>query len=188
VRKLERRAVDQPQPTLLTDAPVGVLRAIRLVAFDFDGVFTDDAVYVSERGEESVRCWRGDGLGLRKLDALGIATVILSTEVNAVVTLRARKLRIECLQGLEDKRDALTTVASRAGVPLSDVAYVGNDINDALCFSAVGVAIAASNAHQDVRGCVRYRTGTPGGYGAVREVCDCIERAHRMALGAKRKR
>ena len=164
---------------LLASAPADLLRAIRLVAFDFDGVFTDDAVYVGEDGRESVRCWRGDGLGLRKLDALGVATVILSTEVNPVVGLRARKLRITCHQALEDKRRVLTTVAADAGVQLSETAYVGNDINDALCFSAVGVPIAVRNAHPDVQECARYRTETAGGYGAVREVCDCIDRALR---------
>ena len=55
----------------LSAAPADHLRAIRFVAFDFDGVFTDDAVYVSQDGSELVRCWRGDGLGLRKLDTLG---------------------------------------------------------------------------------------------------------------------
>jgi 3-deoxy-D-manno-octulosonate 8-phosphate phosphatase (KDO 8-P phosphatase) len=70
-------------------------------------------------------------------------------------------------------------MASEAGVPLAEIAYVGNDINDALCFSAVGVAIAVRNAHPDVLAGARYRTETAGGYGAVREVCDCIDRAHR---------
>lgn len=173
---------------LLSAAPAAALRAVRMVAFDFDGVFTDDAVYVSEDGRESVRCWRGDGLGLRKLDALGIATVILSTEVNPVVGVRARKLRIQCVQGLDDKRSALDRVASDARVPLADVAYVGNDINDALCFSAVGLPIAVSNAHEDVLGCAKYRTAAGGGYGAVREVCDCIDRAYRDAAGSVRGR
>ena len=178
MRQLERPAVgDVPR---LTEAPAAILRAIRLVAFDFDGVFTDNAVYVSEDGRESVRCWRGDGLGLRKLDALGVASVILSTEVNPVVAMRARKLRIECHQGLEDKREALASVAIRAGVPLADVAYVGNDINDAECFAVVGLPIAVRDAHADVVACVRYLTDTPGGHGAVREVCDCIARAHRV--------
>lgn len=189
MRDLERPGLsDRESPVVtgvpsLCEAPAALLRAVRLVAFDFDGVFTDDAVYVSEDGRESVRCWRGDGLGLRKLDALGIATVILSTEVNPVVGLRARKLRIQCHQGLEDKRAMLTLVTSSAGVRLADTAYVGNDINDALCFSAVGLPIAVRNAHRDVLGCARYRTDTAGGYGAVREVCDCIERAHGIEAG-----
>ena len=128
-----------------------------------------------------MRCWRGDGLGLRKLHALGVETIILSTEVNPVVTARARKLKIKCHQGLDDKRAVLARIAADAGVALTQIAYVGNDINDALCFTAVGVAIAVRNAHPDILGCARYRTETAGGHGAVREVCDCIDRAHRSA-------
>ena len=156
------------------------LRAIRFVAFDFDGVFTDDAVYVSQDGSELVRCWRGDGLGLRKLDTLGIGSAILSTEANPIVGVRARKLRIRCLQGLENKFDSLVALAREAGLDLREFAFVGNDINDLLCFSAVGLPIGVPNAHEDVRGCIRYLTGTAGGYGAVREVCDAFARAHAL--------
>ncbi len=126
-------------PSIETASAVD-LRAIRFVAFDFDGVFTDDAVYVSQDGTESVRCWRGDGLGLRKLDALGIGTAILSTEVNPVVGVRARKLRIACFQGLEDKCARLEALAGEVGIPLAAFAYVGNDINDLGCFVAVRTA------------------------------------------------
>ena len=162
----------------LRDAPADELRRVRFVGFDFDGVFTDDAVYVSQDGVEMVRCWRGDGLGLRKLDALGIRSAILSTEVNPVVGLRARKLRIECFQGLDDKRSRLEAIAVEIGVPLESCAYVGNDINDLLCLSAVGLPIAVRNAHPDVLGCARYQTDERGGQGAVREVCDAVARAH----------
>jgi YrbI family 3-deoxy-D-manno-octulosonate 8-phosphate phosphatase len=167
-----------PDVPPIHSAPAAELRTIRFVAFDFDGVFTDDAVYVGNEGVEMVRCWRGDGLGLRKLDALGIGSAILSTEVNPVVGVRARKLRIRCFQGLDDKRTGLAALASEVGIPLNQFAYVGNDINDLVCFSAVGLPIAVRNAHADVLGCVRYRTETAGGYGAVREVCDTFARAH----------
>ena len=165
----------------LRAAPAEELRRVRFVGFDFDGVFTDDAVYVSQEGVELVRCWRGDGLGLRKLDALGIRSAILSTEVNPVVGIRARKLRIECFQGLENKRSRLDAIALDLGVSLESCAYVGNDINDQLCFAGVGLPIAVRNAHADVLGCVRYQTEAQGGHGAVREVCDAIARAHASA-------
>ena len=71
-------------------------RKIRLVAFDFDGVFTDNMVYVFENGSEAVRCFRSDGIGLQKLKQLGIETAIISTESNPVVSARARKLKIRC--------------------------------------------------------------------------------------------
>ncbi len=71
-----------------------LISKIRLIAFDFDGVFTDNMVYVSEDGTETVRCFRSDGIGLQKLRQLGIEMMIISTEANPVVSARARKLKI----------------------------------------------------------------------------------------------
>jgi 3-deoxy-D-manno-octulosonate 8-phosphate phosphatase (KDO 8-P phosphatase) len=168
----------------LRSAPPVELRNIRFIVFDFDGVFTDDAVYVSQDGTEMVRCWRGDGLGLRKLDALGIGSAILSTEINPVVGVRARKMRIQCYQGIENKRERLEALGAETGLPLKLFAYVGNDINDLLCFGGVGLPIAVRNAHPDVLECVRYRTDAAGGHGAVREVCDVFARAYQAAQAA----
>ncbi|OGO43577.1 MAG: 3-deoxy-D-manno-octulosonate 8-phosphate phosphatase [Chloroflexi bacterium RBG_16_58_8] len=152
------------------------IRAIRLVAFDFDGVFTDNMVYVSQDGTESVKCFRGDGLGLNKLERAGIAAVILSTETNPVVTARSQKLGIRCIQGCEDKGTALQTLAREMGISLEQVAFVGNDLNDLACLEAVGLPIVVRDAHPDVIPGASYRTSTPGGHGAVREICDLFER------------
>lgn len=150
------------------------LRTIKLVVFDFDGVFTDNTVYVSQDGVESVRCWRGDGLGLMRLKAAGVETVILSTETNPVVTARSRKLATRCEQGCEDKLARLKALARELNVSLEETAFVGNDVNDLECLQAVGVPIVVRDAHPDVIGRAILRTQTPGGRGAVREVCDLI--------------
>ena len=152
------------------------IRMTRLVVFDFDGVFTDNTVLVFEDGSEAVRCWRGDGLGLRKLERLGIAAVILSTETNPVVSSRARKLKVRCLQGIENKCAALESLAQEMDLSLSQVAFVGNDINDVPCLACVGLPIVVQDAHPDVIPHARYETKARGGHGAVREVCDLFER------------
>ena len=147
---------------------------IRLMVFDFDGVFTDNTVWTDSSGNESVRCWRGDGLGLERLRELAIPTWVLSTETNPVVERRCAKLGVPCRQGLRVKHEALLEVAADEGVALEHVAYVGNDINDAECLRLVGVPIIVFDAHPDVVPLARYRTRTPGGFGAVREVCDWV--------------
>jgi len=152
-----------------------VIRKIRLVGFDFDGVFTDNMVYVLQDGSEAVRCSRSDGIGLQKLKKLGIETVIISTESNPVVSARARKLKIRCLQDCQDKRTALEKVAQESGIALDEVAFVGNDVNDRACLVNVGLPIIVHDAHQDVVSIARYRTKARGGYGAVREICDLFE-------------
>ena len=153
-----------------------LLAKIRLVAFDFDGVFTDNMVYVLEDGTEAVRCFRSDGLGLQKLEQLGIETAIISTEANPVVSARARKLKIRCVQDCRDKRAALESIAKESGISLTEVAFVGNDINDLPCLECVALPIVVQDAHPDVVSTARYQTKNPGGHGAVREVCDLFER------------
>ena len=159
-------------PIDVSTTVVELIRSIRLIVFDFDGVFTDNFVYVDQHGVESVRCWRGDGLGLRALDRLGIHMAIVSTETNPVVTMRAKKLKIECLQGIERKLDEVDALRHRHGLERNQVAFVGNDTNDAECLRAVGFPIVVADAHDDVRGLAMYTTRAPGGRGAVREVCD----------------
>jgi YrbI family 3-deoxy-D-manno-octulosonate 8-phosphate phosphatase len=149
---------------------------VRLVAFDFDGVFTDNTVYVSQDGTETVRCNRSDGFGLRKLEALNLVPIIVSTEINPVVTARGTKLGIRVVQACADKRTALDELMSELGIALENVAFVGNDINDLSCLTAVGLPIVVQDAHPDVLPYACYRTKALGGFGAVREICDMFER------------
>jgi 3-deoxy-D-manno-octulosonate 8-phosphate phosphatase (KDO 8-P phosphatase) len=166
-------------PSLSPPAPE-ILRGIRLIVFDFDGVFTDNAVYVFQDGTEAVRCSRSDGIGLRALERVGITPLILSAEPNPVVTARAQKLRVRCIQGVDDKLSALQSLAAEMQITMREIAYVGNDVNDAACLQAVRLPIVVRDAHEDVVPLARYQTRQNGGAGAVREVCDLFVRAHRV--------
>lgn len=154
------------------------LGELRLVVFDFDGVFTDNSVWVFDDGREAVRCTRADGIGLSKLKAIGVETAIISTEKNPVVGHRARKLGIRCVQACDDKRAAIINMTRELSIPLPSVAFVGNDLNDLPACEVVGFAIAVADAHPDMAGAARWKTQRAGGQGAVREVCDLIARAH----------
>ena len=160
-----------------------LIPAVRLVAFDFDGVFTDNSVFVFEDGSEAVRCSRSDGIGLRKLDKLGLETVVISSETNTVVAVRCRKLRIRCVQDTEDKLARLRDIVGELDIDLSRVAFVGNDINDLKCMERVGMPIAVEDAYPVVVQVACYKTAAPGGRGAVREVCDLFERVLRGDSG-----
>jgi 3-deoxy-D-manno-octulosonate 8-phosphate phosphatase (KDO 8-P phosphatase) len=149
-------------------------RHVRMVVFDFDGVFTDNTVWSDETGSEWVRCFRSDGLGLQKLRQLSIPAWVLSTETHPVVSKRCAKLGIPVRQGLANKAAELEKLAAETGVALRDLAYVGNDINDLGCLALAGIPIVVMDAHPDVLSSARYRTERAGGFGAVREVCDWI--------------
>ena len=154
-----------------------LIRRIRLVGFDFDGVFTDNMVYVSQDGSEAVRCNRSDSLGLQILRQFGIEIIIISTESNPVVSARAQKLNMPCVQGCQDKLSVLKNCAEKTGLTLKETAFVGNDINDRECLTAVGLPIVVQDAHPDVVPLAVYQTKSPGGNGAVREICDLFKQA-----------
>lgn len=163
-----------PKQTARPAALKDLVPRVRLVVFDFDGVLTDNTVMVSQDGSESVRCWRGDGLGLTALRALGVDLLVISTETNRVVAARAGKLNLECVQGVGDKGAALASIIEQRGLTPAQVAYVGNDVNDLACLAMVGLPIVVQDAHASVWGAARWRTRAPGGRGAVREVCDAF--------------
>jgi N-acylneuraminate cytidylyltransferase len=157
------------------------LSRVRLLVLDFDGVMTDNRVLVTEDGTEAVFCSRGDGWGLRILREAGIDVFVLSTEENPVVQARCRKLGLECIQGSADKEASLRDLAQRRGLRASDVAYVGNDGNDAGCLRWAGVPIVVADATPEVLPLARLITTRPGGHGAIREVVAWILQARREA-------
>ncbi|HKQ45297.1 MAG TPA: acylneuraminate cytidylyltransferase [Rhizomicrobium sp.] len=144
------------------------------VVFDFDGVMTDNKVWVGQGGEELVRCDRSDGMGIENLKKLGIPVLILSKERNAVVSARAEKIGVECVQAMDEKGPALEAWARRTGLDLSSVVYVGNDVNDIPCLERVGMPVIVADAHPGVFPYARIVLAAKGGEGAVREICDRI--------------
>jgi YrbI family 3-deoxy-D-manno-octulosonate 8-phosphate phosphatase len=147
---------------------------VRIAAFDFDGVFTDNKVYVDQNGVETVACTRADGMGLERLRDVGVETVVISSEVNAVVAARCKKLGLHCIHGTRDKLTELTRFARERGVGLEQVAFVGNDLNDLACLQAVGLPIAVHDAHPSAKQAAVVVTDAAGGQGCVREVCDFV--------------
>lgn len=151
-----------------------LLRDIRLLVLDFDGVLTDNRVLVLEDGREAVLCSRGDGMGIGLLKAAGVPVTVLSKEVNPVVGARCRKLGIPHVQGIDDKIAELRKMAAERRLDLTQIAYMGNDVNDLACMEACGVAIAPADAHPPALRIADLVTTADGGFGAVREVCDLL--------------
>lgn len=153
------------------------LAAARRVAFlgiDFDGVMTDNTVFVFEDGREAVRCSRLEGFGLRRLDGAGVAAAIISTEANPVVSARAAKLKLPCYQNIDDKVAALGDLLESRGIGWDEAAFIGNDINDAEVLKRVGLPVVVADAHECLNALNAFRTSRRGGDGAVRELCDAI--------------
>jgi YrbI family 3-deoxy-D-manno-octulosonate 8-phosphate phosphatase len=149
-------------------------KRVDLLVLDFDGVLTDDRVWVDQDGHEMVAANRRDGLGIAALHKAGIPMVVLSTESNPVVAARCRKLNLESIQGLADKSQALQRLIQDRHVDPTHVIYLGNDVNDLPCFPLVGCALAVADAHPEVLSKADIVLTRLGGDGAVRELCDRI--------------
>jgi YrbI family 3-deoxy-D-manno-octulosonate 8-phosphate phosphatase len=156
-----------------------LLEHVRLAVFDFDGVFTDNRVWVNEQGQETLAFSRSDGLGLRRLEEVGVSPLIVSMERNPIVGARAAKLGVNCVQGVDDKLAVLQERTVGLGIPLEETAYVGNDINDAECLRVVGVPVVPADAWPEVVPLARWVLSRAGGTGCVREFCDAVWAARR---------
>ncbi len=165
-----------PDGELLMLVPRGLpgSEAVKLIVYDFDGVMTDNRVFVDQNGLESVAANRSDGLGINMIRKLGIEQCILSTEINPVVRARAEKIGIEAIHGVADKGSALIELAANKNVSLGDLLYVGNDVNDSDAMGLAGFKVAPADSHPAILALADYVTEAAGGRGVVRELADVL--------------
>jgi len=151
-------------------------RKIELIICDFDGVLTDNRVWTDQDGREMVAAFRSDSLRMGELREKGMDVMILSSEVNPAVAARANKMGVEAVHGvgLQDKGRALRQVLEQKNVKAENVIYVGNDLNDLPCFEIAGWSVAVADAYPEVIRAADHVLSKPGGYGALRELCDLI--------------
>lgn len=153
--------------------------SVKLLVLDFDGVLTDNRVYVDQNGIEMVSCWRSDGIGLKRVNEIGVKTLVISSEINHVVEKRCAKLGIDCIAGVRDKLPVLKRVIREQNLSPLNVCYVGNDLPDLGCLKYVGHPVAVEGSVKEILAAAKYITKREGGAGAVREICDLIYNNHK---------
>ncbi|HLI86538.1 MAG TPA: HAD hydrolase family protein [Bryobacteraceae bacterium] len=152
---------------------------VRLLLMDVDGVLTDGRLYhvpdaqgrmVETKGFDSQ-----DGIALQWLHSKGIRTGVISGRVSPATEERARQVKMTYVyQGYIEKIPILDEILRDAGVEASAVAYIGDDLTDAVIMRRVGFPIATANARAEVKRLARYVTRSAGGSGAVREVIELL--------------
>ena len=140
--------------------------------FDFDGVLTDNLVYLDQNGVESVSCSRADGLAFDVLRKLNKPAFILSTEKSIVVAMRAKKLKIPAIQGVSDKVRAIKELIDENHYNIKNILYVGNDLNDYLAMQFCGYSVCPSDSHPKIKHISDICLSTNGGNGVVRELLE----------------
>lgn len=163
------------------------LQKIRILATDVDGVLTDAGMYYSESGDEWKKFNTRDGMGIKLLQKAGFVTAIVTQERTKLVARRAEKLAIpELHQGVMDKLSLLRELVARHGLSLSQVAYIGDDVNDLEALQAVGFSAAPADGMPGIRAAVDYVCDKKGGEGCVRELAELLLQAQTASKSVRR--
>ena len=147
---------------------------IELVIFDFDGVMTNNKFLLNKKGAESVELSREDGLSISLLKKILIKIIILSSEKNNIVTKRCKKLKVECIQGISNKKKILESYINKFGINPKNILYVGNDLNDLECMKIVGWPIAVNDADPKIKDVSKIILKKKGGQGIVKEIYNLL--------------
>jgi YrbI family 3-deoxy-D-manno-octulosonate 8-phosphate phosphatase len=169
-------AMVTPVTTFVAKRPMP--EKIELVISDFDGVITDNRVWIDQHGTEFVAAYRSDSIGVQLLRETGIEVMILSSEPNRVVEARARKMGVQVIHGvgIHDKGRVMREVLEQKNVRAENVIFIGNDVNDLPCFEVAGWSVAVADAYPEVIDAADFVLSKSGGHGALREVCDLIRK------------
>ena len=151
------------------------MNRLKAVALDVDGVLTDGTFWWGPDGIELKRFSFRDVMGISRASRQGIVFALISGEDNQLVTRFAKKMNITNLYlGCKDKASALNVFAQEQGLALSEIGFMGDDINDVPAMKLAGMAAAPANAHQSAVAAARFIAKNPGGNGAVREWLDSL--------------
>jgi 3-deoxy-D-manno-octulosonate 8-phosphate phosphatase (KDO 8-P phosphatase) len=152
-----------------------LLKSIQAIAFDVDGVLTDGGLWWGPSGEEWKRFSFSDIMGVSLARRAGLKLALISGEDSPLVDRYAKKMHIRHVyKGCRDKASALREFAAAINMELSDICFMGDDINDLPALQLAGLAAAPSNASQEVLACAAFIAKTTGGNGAVRQLVDAL--------------
>tara|TARA_Y100000816_G_C26051206_1_gene551195 strand:- start:393 stop:899 length:507 start_codon:yes stop_codon:yes gene_type:complete len=144
------------------------------IIFDFDGVLTNNKVYIDSLGNETVECSRGDGLAFDVLNKIDLQTFIISSEKNKVVEKRAKKLKVKCYNGIKDKEKLLDRLVKKNKFNFNKIMFVGNDLNDFSCMKKCGFSACPADSHSEIKKISKIILKSKGGDNIVREIVEDV--------------
>lgn len=145
---------------------------IKLLAYDFDGVMTDNKALIDEFGNEKVFVNRSDGLAINIFRKLGYNQLIISTENSQIIVKRAKKLNIDFLVGVKDKLYEIKQYCEIRNLSLENTLYVGNDINDYEILKFAKISVVPLDANTFIKEIADIVLDKKGGEGCIRSLLD----------------
>jgi len=151
---------------------------IKLVLMDCDGVLTDGRITLLSDGDEEKSFHTRDGHGIVLLHRAGLQSGIISGRKSSLVERRAAELGMKYVRkGAWNKVEDFEEVLKQAGVDEGEVAFIGDDVTDVPLMRRSELAVAVADATTETKENAHYITQLPGGFGAVREVCEMVLKA-----------
>ncbi|MDG2208143.1 MAG: HAD-IIIA family hydrolase [Pirellulales bacterium] len=151
---------------------------IALILSDVDGVLTDGGVIFDNEGIETKRFHIRDGLGIKLWQKAGLQFGIVTGRSSNIVQIRAKELDIQFVrQGFEEKLSVVREIIAQSQLSAEQVCYIGDDLPDLPVMQHVGLSATVADAAVDVRKAASFVSECRGGYGAVRDLIECILRA-----------
>ncbi len=154
-----------------------VLSKIKLLSLDVDGILTDGGLYYNQAGEVTRKFNVRDGVGIEKIQEAGVRVAIISAGTSSSILHRAKRLKIVHVHtGVRDKLQVLQNLSEKLSISFSNIAHMGDDLNDINAMKKVGCPITVADGVAEVKKIALIITNKSGGMGAVREICDLILR------------
>jgi YrbI family 3-deoxy-D-manno-octulosonate 8-phosphate phosphatase len=159
----------------LTTSQKEILSQIKLLAMDVDGTLTDGGMYYTLDGDSLKRFNAKDGMGITLLQKAGIKTAFVTHSVSPIIEVRAKKLQIdELIMSTNNKEENIKFISEKYSIPLKEIAYIGDDVNDLHAMKIVGLSFAPKDAVELVKQKVDIICHSDGGHGCIREVAELI--------------
>ncbi len=160
---------------LVSKKSISAIKKIKLLCLDVDGVMTDGGIYYSNDGNIIRKYNIQDGYGIKKIIKFGLnlAVVTMSNEKNIKIRMKSLGIKNYFLN-ISSKLSVVSMLSKKMKIKMSEIAFLGDDLNDMEVMKKVGLPISVSNAVREIKKVTLFTTTLPGGSGAIRQVCDLI--------------
>lgn len=155
---------------------LSIPKTIKMIISDFDGIMTDNCIYIDEELKISRKVNFKDIMAVSLARKAGIELAFISGEKNPIIDLLAQRFDIkEIHQNIRIKIDVLKSIVKRSNLKFDEFLYIGDDINDIDCLNFSQTKITVPNSTSKVKEVKDIQiTNESGGNGAFREVVDCL--------------
>ena len=157
-------------------------KKIKIVLSDVDGVLTDGGMYYTNNGDVMKKFHVRDGMGISLLRKNGIHTIIITKESTKMVKKWSKKMKVKLLDGVIHKEKILEKICQQYGVHSSEIAYIGDDVNDVNLLKLVGLAAVPKDGTQIAKKSCNYICQTESGNGVFREVAELILSSKKISI------